>query len=255
MSAIDVALWDIAGKLWNTPVYRLLGGPTRDRIRVYHTPLAYKVPPGGPREGGPQGGRDVRRPFGPATRHAHPGGGRDQALRRDVHRGAGRAGQHRDLQAAAGQDRRAAGHRRAGPDDLRGDPLSPGAVHRHPAAGLFPYRRHQPDAEDRDARRGLLRAAGAALHRKFPRDRRQPARGGINPAAINPRVLSPRHKRKLGARREDGIRLRFGRLHRAAAGTGPRRGGGREPPGRGGGQAADLQRPGQKLKDSSVADY
>ena len=47
MAAIDIALWDIAGKLWNTPVYRLLGGPTRDRIRVYHTPQAQKVPPHG----------------------------------------------------------------------------------------------------------------------------------------------------------------------------------------------------------------
>jgi galactonate dehydratase len=47
MAAIDIALWDIAGKLWNTPVYRLLGGPTRDRIRVYHTPRAQKVPPHG----------------------------------------------------------------------------------------------------------------------------------------------------------------------------------------------------------------
>ena len=47
MAAIDIALWDIAGKLWNTPVYRLLGGPTRDRIRVYHTPQAVKVPPHG----------------------------------------------------------------------------------------------------------------------------------------------------------------------------------------------------------------
>jgi galactonate dehydratase len=47
MAAIDIALWDIAGKLWNTPVYRLLGGPTRDRIRVYHTPQARKVPPHG----------------------------------------------------------------------------------------------------------------------------------------------------------------------------------------------------------------
>jgi galactonate dehydratase len=50
IAGIDIALWDLAGKLWNTPVYRLLGGPTRDRIRVYHTPKAKKVPPGGPYE-------------------------------------------------------------------------------------------------------------------------------------------------------------------------------------------------------------
>ena len=47
IAAIDIALWDLAGKLWNAPVYRLLGGPTRDRIRVYHTPKAQKVPPHG----------------------------------------------------------------------------------------------------------------------------------------------------------------------------------------------------------------
>src|SRR5947207_11793988 len=47
LAGIDIALWDIAGKLWDAPVYRLLGGPTRDRIRVYHTPKAVKVPPHG----------------------------------------------------------------------------------------------------------------------------------------------------------------------------------------------------------------
>jgi galactonate dehydratase len=50
IAGIDIALWDLAGKLWNTPVYRLLGGPTRQRIRVYHTAHAKKLPPGGPYE-------------------------------------------------------------------------------------------------------------------------------------------------------------------------------------------------------------
>ena len=35
ISAIDVALWDIKGKSLGAPVYKLLGGPARDRIPVY----------------------------------------------------------------------------------------------------------------------------------------------------------------------------------------------------------------------------
>ncbi|EGO62970.1 mandelate racemase/muconate lactonizing enzyme family protein [Acetonema longum] len=36
LSAIDIALWDIAGKYFNTPVYNLLGGKCRDKARVYY---------------------------------------------------------------------------------------------------------------------------------------------------------------------------------------------------------------------------
>jgi len=34
-SGIDQALWDITGKCYGVPVYKLFGGPTRDRVRVY----------------------------------------------------------------------------------------------------------------------------------------------------------------------------------------------------------------------------
>lgn len=35
ISAIDIALWDIKGKALGVPVYELLGGKTRDKVRVY----------------------------------------------------------------------------------------------------------------------------------------------------------------------------------------------------------------------------
>jgi len=33
--AIEMALWDIAGKVYNVPIYQMLGGKFRDRIRCY----------------------------------------------------------------------------------------------------------------------------------------------------------------------------------------------------------------------------
>jgi galactonate dehydratase len=35
LSGVDQALWDIKGKALGVPVYELLGGPTRSRVRVY----------------------------------------------------------------------------------------------------------------------------------------------------------------------------------------------------------------------------
>ena len=35
IAGIDQALWDIKGKYFNAPVYELMGGACRDRMRVY----------------------------------------------------------------------------------------------------------------------------------------------------------------------------------------------------------------------------
>ena len=36
ISGIDIALWDVAGKLAGQPIHRMLGGACRDRIKMYH---------------------------------------------------------------------------------------------------------------------------------------------------------------------------------------------------------------------------
>ena len=41
-SAIDIALWDLFGKHVGQPVYQLLGGRTRDAIRIYNTCAGYR---------------------------------------------------------------------------------------------------------------------------------------------------------------------------------------------------------------------
>ncbi len=39
ISAVDIALWDLAGKLLGLPVFRMLGGRVKDRIPVYASKL------------------------------------------------------------------------------------------------------------------------------------------------------------------------------------------------------------------------
>ena len=43
LSAVETALWDLAGKALNVPVYQLLGGKFRDRIRVYLDTALYQT--------------------------------------------------------------------------------------------------------------------------------------------------------------------------------------------------------------------
>jgi L-rhamnonate dehydratase len=46
ISAVDCALWDLRGKLLNLPVYRLLGGPTRERVDCYASMLGHSLDAG-----------------------------------------------------------------------------------------------------------------------------------------------------------------------------------------------------------------
>jgi galactonate dehydratase len=43
LSAIETALWDLAGKALNVPVYQLLGGKFRDKVRVYCDTALYRA--------------------------------------------------------------------------------------------------------------------------------------------------------------------------------------------------------------------
>ena len=45
ISAIDIALWDIKGKALGVPVYELLGGKTREKIRVYASVMTKQTDP------------------------------------------------------------------------------------------------------------------------------------------------------------------------------------------------------------------
>jgi len=45
IAVLDLALWDLIGKAKGEPVYRLLGGPTRERVRAYAGMLGFSAEP------------------------------------------------------------------------------------------------------------------------------------------------------------------------------------------------------------------
>jgi galactonate dehydratase len=61
LSGIDIALWDLKGKILGRPVYELLGGPQRDRIRVYAN--GWYTNPGAPEQNADEARAVVERGF------------------------------------------------------------------------------------------------------------------------------------------------------------------------------------------------
>jgi L-alanine-DL-glutamate epimerase-like enolase superfamily enzyme len=45
IAVLDLALWDLIGKIRNAPVYELLGGPVRERVRAYAGMLGFSIDP------------------------------------------------------------------------------------------------------------------------------------------------------------------------------------------------------------------
>jgi L-alanine-DL-glutamate epimerase-like enolase superfamily enzyme len=46
ISAVDCAVWDLKGRILGTPVFRLLGGPSRTEIPAYASALGFSIEPG-----------------------------------------------------------------------------------------------------------------------------------------------------------------------------------------------------------------
>jgi L-rhamnonate dehydratase len=45
VSAVDNTLWDLRAKFYDVPVYRLLGGPSREKVEMYASALGYSLEP------------------------------------------------------------------------------------------------------------------------------------------------------------------------------------------------------------------
>ena len=60
-SAIDIALWDLFGQATSQPIYQLLGGASRDKVRVYNTCAGYEYVRAKPVQGTANFGLPARR--------------------------------------------------------------------------------------------------------------------------------------------------------------------------------------------------
>ena len=102
ISGIDVALWDLKGKYYDEPVYRLLGGPTRKELPAYASMLGFSAEPDDVRQRaaefrekgfdhqkwflryGPGSGREGKEQNVAMVRAAREGAGEDCALMFDA---------------------------------------------------------------------------------------------------------------------------------------------------------------------------
>ncbi len=73
VSAIEIALWDLAGKAAGLPVHKLLGGKVRDRVRVYNGGVRFPMAGSSPQDyaesmakmkAAPEGFQIIKQPIG-----------------------------------------------------------------------------------------------------------------------------------------------------------------------------------------------